>query len=406
MATVKAFNGVRYAKKNITAEICPPYDVISPEEKENLKKASENNMVKLELSDAEGSKNKYEQASVLFKDWLAKGILLQENKPSLYFYEQEFIDHGRKMVRRGFFAALKIENPHGGAVKAHEKTLSAPKEDRLNLLKAVEANLSPIFLLFNDDNNGIVNLCKEIAKKEPSSVASDKEQTNHKLWVVDDEKIIEEVEKTLKDKKTFIADGHHRYETSWNYLQYIKGIKEDFSDTKEYGYVLAFLCPMEDEGISIWPTHRVIEEPANLEENIEKYFNVLPGEDFHKMQNEKVQPILVYKDGKCRTLVIKDTELLKKAMPDNCEAFRNLGVSILHNILIPKEQVPADRYVYVKDENEAVELAKKTNKIAIMVPATPVESIKEIALNNENMPQKSTYFFPKLASGIVIHRVC
>ena len=189
-------------------------------------------------------------------------------------------------------------------------------------------------------------------------------------------------------------------------MQYIKGKDSNFSDTKEYGYVLAFLCPMEDEGISIWPTHRVIEEPKNLEENIEKYFNILPKEDFIKLQKEKVQPIMVVKDGNYRTLVIKDTELLNKAMPENCEAFRNLGVSILHNILIPKEQVSADKYIYIKDENEAVELAKKTNKIAIIVPATPVEAIKEIALNNENMPQKSTYFFPKLASGIVIHTLC
>ncbi len=406
MATIKAFNGVRYAKENITNEICPPYDVIGTQEKEDLKKASQYNMVKLELSDAEGGKNKYEQANVLFKDWLSKGILIQEDKPSLYFYEQEFIDHGKKMIRRGFFAALKIENPHGGAVKAHEKTLSAPKEDRLNLLKAVQANLSPIFLLFNDDNSKIINLCKEISSQKPAAVACDKEQTNHKLWVIDDEKIIKEVEDSLKDKKTFIADGHHRYETSWNYLQYIKGIDENFCDKKEYGYVLAFLCPMEDKGISIWPTHRVVAEPANLEENIEKYFNVLPKEDFAKLKNEKVQPVMVYKNGTYRTLVIKDTELLKKAMPENCEAFRNLGVSILHNILIPKEEVPADKYVYVKDEKEAVELAEQTKKIAIMVPATPVEAIKEIALNNENMPQKSTYFFPKLASGIVVHRVC
>mgnify|MGYP002624828176 CR=1 FL=1 len=172
----------------------------------------------------------------------------------------------RKMVRRGFFAALKIENPHGGAVKAHEKTLSKPKADRLSLLKAVKANLSPIFLLFNDDNKKMVNLCKTISKKKPTSVATDKEKTAHKLWVIDDEKIVKEVEKTLKNKKTFIADGHHRYETSWNYLQYIKGKDKKFSDKNEYGYVLAYLCPMEDSGISIWPTHRVIEEPKNLEE--------------------------------------------------------------------------------------------------------------------------------------------
>lgn len=406
MAIIKAFNGIRYSKSNITNEICPPYDVISSEEKAKLKAKSKYNMVQLELSDPKGKRNKYAQASFLFKEWLAKNVLIQESKPALYFYEQTFIDHDKKMIRRGFFAALKIENPHGGAVKAHEKTLSKPKADRLSLLKAVKANLSPIFLLFNDDNKKMINLCKKISKKKPVSVATDKEKTAHKLWVIDDEKIIKEVESSLKNKKTFIADGHHRYETSWNYLQHMKARDKNFSNKSNYGYVLAYLCPMEDSGISIWPTHRVVQAPSNIEENIEKYFNVLPQKDFAKLQKEKIQPILLFKDGKYRTLVIKNEALLKKAMPKNCKAFRNLGVSILHNILIPHKQVTADKYVYITDEKEAISLAKKTNKIAILVPATPVETIKEIALNNENMPQKSTYFFPKLASGIVIHKSC
>lgn len=403
MAIVKAFNGIRYSKTNITKEICPPYDVISPEEKKNLKKSSKYNMVQLELSDPDKNRNKYAQSNFLFKQWLKDGSLIQDEKPALYFYEQIFKDHGKKMIRRGFFSALKLENPHGGAVKAHEKTLAKPKADRLSLLKAVKANLSPIFLLFNDDKKKIVSICKNIAKTKPSATATDKEGTYHKLWVITDEKIIADVTKTLATKKTFIADGHHRYETAWNYMQYMKSKDKKFSDKKEYGYVLAYLCPMEDPGISIWPTHRVISAPAGIEENIAKYFDILPQSAFNKMQKAKIQPVMIFKDGKYRTLTVKNPALLKKAMPDRCSAYRNLGVSILHSILIPN--VPADQYVYVKSEKEAVSLAKKTKKIAILVPATPVEAIKEIALNNETMPQKSTYFFPKLASGIIIHSV-
>lgn len=403
MAIIKAFNGIRYSKTNITKEICPPYDVISPEEKKNLKKSSKYNMVQLELSDPDKNRNKYAQSNFLFKQWLKDGSLIQDEKPALYFYEQIFKDHGKKMIRRGFFSALKLENPHGGAVKAHEKTLAKPKADRLSLLKAVKANLSPIFLLFNDDKKKIVSMCKNIAKTKPSATATDKEGTYHKLWVITDEKIIADVTKTLATKKTFIADGHHRYETAWNYMQYMKSKDKKFSDKKEYGYVLAYLCPMEDPGISIWPTHRVISAPADIEENIAKYFNILPQSAFNKMQKAKIQPVMIFKDGKYRTLTVKNPALLKKAMPDRCSAYRNLGVSILHSILIPN--VPADQYVYVKSEKEAVSLAKKTKKIAILVPATPVEAIKEIALNNETMPQKSTYFFPKLASGIIIHSV-
>lgn len=405
MAEIKAFDAVRYAKDNITNYICPPYDVIGPEEKARLQKLSPYNIVNIELSDAKGKKNKYVNASRLFKEWENEGILKRDCKPAYYFYEQIFEDHGIKMTRRGFFAALKLENPHSGkgAVKPHEKTLAKPKADRLKLLKAVKANISPIFGLFDDGKKNIVELCRKIAKRRPEATARDKEGTFHKLWVVDDEEMIENIEKNLANKKIFIADGHHRYETAWNYSQERKSKDKKYSSSKPYNYVLAYLCPMEDPGISIWPTHRVIEEPENLEENIEKYFDVHPSGDFAKLSKKELQPMLIYKDGKYRTLTIKKESMLKKAMPDKGKAYRNLAVSALHYVLMPG--IDASEFTYVKDDKEAVVLAKKTGKIAVIVPATPVESLQSISLSNEMMPQKSTYFYPKLASGIVIRTV-
>jgi uncharacterized protein (DUF1015 family) len=147
----------------------------------------------------------------------------------------------------------------------------------------------------------------------------------------------------------------------------------------------------------------VIEEPKNFEENIEKYFDVRPLIDFAKLSKKDMQPMLVYKDGKYRTLTVKKEAMLKKAMPDKGKAYRNLAVSALHYLLMPG--VDASEFIYVKDDKEAVVLAKKTGKIAVIVPATPVESLQAISLNNEMMPQKSTYFYPKLASGIVTRTV-
>lgn len=405
MAEIKAFDAVRYAKDNITNYICPPYDVIGPEEKARLQKLSPYNIVNIELSDPKGKKNKYVNASRLLKEWESEGILKRDCKPAYYFYEQVFEDHGIKMTRRGFFAALKLENPHSakGSVKPHEKTLAKPKADRLKLLKAVKANVSPIFGLFDDGKKNIVELCRKIAKRRPEATARDKEGTFHKLWVVDDEEMIENIEKSLANKKIFIADGHHRYETAWNYSQERKSKDKKYSSSKPYNYVLAYLCPMEDPGISIWPTHRVIEEPENLEENIAKYFDVRPSGDFAKLSKKDPQPMLVYKDGKYRTLTVKKEVMLKKAMPDKGKAYRNLAVSALHYLLMPGAD--ASEFIYVKDDKEAVVLAKKTGKIAVIVPATPVESLQSISLSNEMMPQKSTYFYPKLASGIVIRTV-
>ncbi|MCL2390875.1 MAG: DUF1015 domain-containing protein [Endomicrobia bacterium] len=402
MAEAKPFNAVRYSKKDITSLICPPYDVINDEEKKKLQKLSPYNIVRIELSDPKGKKNKYANAADIFKAWIDEGVLKRDEKPAYYFYEQVFKDKGVKMTRRGFFAALKLVDPHSGkgAVKPHEKTLAKPKADRLKLLKAVKSNISPIFGLFDDGKRVVVELCKRIAKRTPSATAKDKEGVFHKLWVVTDEKILKGVEKYLSAKKMFIADGHHRYETAWNYSREKKAKDKNYSEDKAYNYVLTYLCPMEDPGISIWPTHRVIGEPKDLEANIEKYFDVHPSKDFQKLSKKEIQPLMVFKDGKYRALTIKNEDILKKAMPDKGKAYRNLAVSALHYVLIPG--IDASEFTYVKNDKEAVTLARKTGKIAVIVPATPVESLKAISLNNEMMPQKSTYFYPKLASGIVI----
>jgi uncharacterized protein (DUF1015 family) len=211
------------------------------------------------------------------------------------------------------------------------------------------------------------------------------------------------LEKYLLNKKIFIADGHHRYETAWNYSQERKEKDKHYSQYSDYNYVMSYLCPMEDPGISIWATHRVIEAPDNLESNIEKYFDVHLAKDFQKLSKKEIQPIMIFKDGKYRVLTIKKDDFLKKAMPKKSKAYRNLAVSALHYVLMPN--IEASEFTYVKDDKEAVLLARKTGRMAIIVPPTPVQSLKAISLSNETMPQKSTYFYPKLASGIVIASV-
>ncbi|MCL2389310.1 MAG: DUF1015 domain-containing protein, partial [Elusimicrobia bacterium] len=401
----KPFNGIRYSKKNITNLICPPYDVISPLEKVKLKKLSKNNAVSLELPDAQGKKNKYANAAALLEEWLEEGVLEQDSEPAFYFYEQTFKSGGVKKSRRGFFAALKLENPYNGSVKVHKKTLAAPKADRLSLLKAAKANLSPIFGLFEDNKLTAVNICKSVAKRAPQTTAKDTDGTTHKLWAVCDADIVTEIEKLVAGKKMFIADGHHRYETAWNYFCDRKKKDPKFFENKDYGFVMAFICPMEDPGIAILPTHRVVKEPKNFESLIEKYFDVLGEKCYPKLAKSSsgIQPLLVYKKGKYRTLMLKKDADLKKIMPKRCKAYTELAVSILHAILISGAE--AADCVYVKDAKEAAATAKKTGKIAVIVPATPIEALKEIALNSEIMPQKSTYFYPKLASGVVIRSV-
>jgi uncharacterized protein (DUF1015 family) len=405
MTEIKAFRALRYAKEVVTDFICPPYDVISLEEKKRLKKLSPFNVVNIELPDPDGKINKYRNAASLLKLWQNDNVLVRVDKPALYFYEQIFEEVGIKMTRRGLFAALKLDNPNskGSSVKSHEKTLLKPKIDRLKLLKATKANISPIFGLFDDERREVMDICNKIAKRTPEMTARDGEGTFHKLWIVIDKEIIEAVKKCLSSKKIFMADGHHRYETAWNYSQERKEKDRFYDPEVGYNYVLAYLCPMVDPGISIWPTHRVIEAPVDLESNIEKYFDVHPTKDFQKFSKREIQPIMIFRDGKYRVLTVKKESFLKKAMPDKGKVYRSLAVSVLHYLLVPN--VAASDFTYVKNDKEAVLIAKKTNKIAIIVPAVPIGHLRNISLNNEMLPQKSTYFHPKLASGMVVRTV-
>ncbi|OGS18618.1 MAG: hypothetical protein A2219_02115 [Elusimicrobia bacterium RIFOXYA2_FULL_50_26] len=401
MAKIKPFHGIRYNDGDISKFICPPYDIISASAKDNLMKASRENLVRIELPEAVGGANKYQSAARLFNDWRGKNVLTEDKTPALYFYEQAFADKGRKMTRRGFFAALRLENPHKGSIKPHEKTLSKPKEDRLKLIRAVRANISPIFGLFNDPAKRVVKLAGNISKTKPLSFAKDKDGVTHKLWRADDARTISSIAGMLDKLQIFIADGHHRYETAWNYSLERKKKDKNFSQAAGYNYVLIFVCPVQDPGLSIWPTHRVVALPDDFEERIAQYFNVLPAKKFATLSHGSPQPLLVYYKGRSRTLTVKNSKLLSAAMPDKCAAYRNLGVSILHSLLIPA--LAADQFTYVKSEKEARSLADKRNHAAIMVPSTPIEAMKEIALAGQAMPQKSTYFYPKVATGMVIH---
>jgi len=403
MSVIKPFRGIRFSGNDISKLICPPYDVISGGEKDRLKKISLHNMVRIELPDPADYRNKYENAAHLFASWLKEGVLRKEKGSCLYFYEQNFLDHGKKMTRRGFFAALKIENPFKGNVKPHEKTLSKPKEDRLKMLKAVKANISPIFGLFHDKKRKIVNICSKLSKTKEDSFSKDPEKTAHRLWVVNDNKTIKTAASVLKSNKIFIADGHHRYETSWNYLSERTKKNKRISADAACRNVLIFLCPIEDKGLSIWPTHRVVVPPKGLEKRIEDYFDILPKEKFKALLIKRPQPLLIYKDGKFRTLIAKDRAVLDAAMKGKCRAYKNLGVSILHSVLIP--DVLPENITYVKDDKQALRLARSKKRAAFIVPPTPVKAIKEIALCGQTMPQKSTYFYPKVATGQVIHSV-
>ncbi|MDR0915154.1 MAG: DUF1015 domain-containing protein [Endomicrobium sp.] len=404
MAELKPFKALRYKWHVLSDVICPPYDIISNEMKNDLVNISKFNMVNIEVPIASTTQaNPYIQASNLLHSWQIDKILLRDQKPSLYFYEQIFEHNGIKITRRGFFSLLKIDN---NFVKQHEQTIEKHQTDRLDLLRTTKANTSPIFVLFEDTTNVIVNICIEIAKKLPQAIARDHNGTFHKLWVIYDEKIIYLILEYFRSKIVFIADGHHRYKTACIYknTEMLKNANSIVNTKHPYDYILAYFCPMEDPGILILPTHRVLDIPLNIEQTITKYFDIYnTTRDFNKALyklSDDTQSLMVFLNGTFRIITIKKKSLLKQFMPNKSQSYRNLAVSILHNILV--QNLKATQFIYVKSDKEALLLARKTGKMAVIVPSVPIKCLKDISLHNEMMPQKSTYFYPKIASGIVI----
>ncbi|MFC1566239.1 DUF1015 domain-containing protein [bacterium] len=421
MAKIVPIKGITYNQKkaNIQDVTAPPYDVIDPKEQNQLYKKSVNNVVKLILG-KESKKdtkknNKYTRASKYFHDWVKKGILEQDSEPCLYFYRQDFKFEGKKYSRTGFICGVKIEPLFKGTVYPHERTLSKPKADRLNLMRACSANFSQVFSLYEDKNKKIETIIKKIAKRKPHVDFVDNHKERNRVWKVSDASIIMSIQKLMTNKKLFIADGHHRYETALNYSKEMKGKNNGLSD-----YVMMFLCSMENPGLAVFPTHRLVnlnKMTLNvLLEKLAEYF------DIKKIARNKMDTLMkkeftkgnisfsLYDGKSIYFLVLKDKNSLKKIIKGS-KAYCELDVAVLESLVFEdvlkfsKKDIAEQKYLkYVKDLGQTLKMvkSKKFDVGFVMNPPT-VKQIESVALNLETMPQKSTYFYPKLLSGLVLN---
>lgn len=397
MAIIFPFKGIRYNTKkikNISATISPPYDVISDKEEKWLRRFPYN-IIHIELPKGTGGTgfqpvktDRYQKAAQKLSLWQKKNILIRDSEPLFYVYEQIFNLEGKTYQRRGIFVSLKIE-PWRKTVKPHEKTLSKPKEDRLNLLKACQTNISPIFGLFSDTSKAFQKIVTKITQQKPEIKIRDYQNIQHRLWVLKDKTIQKRIQKLLKPKPIFIADGHHRYEVSLEYARVMK--KDNFWRT------LMYLCPLEDEGLIILPTHRqVVVSPKfdlkNFLSLVEKNFSIRTFSDSEKMLR------LVNKSRYSYGFYIGGKEYYLLTYKKKTS---QLAVELVHQLLI---NPIAEKITYTKNAREAIIFARQSpRQSAFFLPPTPIEAIKKTALAGKTMPQKSTYFYPKLATGIVLH---
>ncbi len=421
MPEIKAFNGYRYNPKTIRdfkKVLAPPYDVISKKEQEALYKNDPHNVIRLELGkDLPGdnaSENKYTRARHYLSDWIEKNVLIRENEPAFYVYRQSYPEKGKTKVRIGFIAAMKIDEK---AVLKHENTLAAPKADRLNLIKETRTNLSPIWGLYEDKPKTIYQALLKATRQKPI-VSIKVDGVGHELFCLTDHTGVETIQKAMKSKPMFIADGHHRFETACNYRRFAESQKDRAAHSA--GFVMTYFSDCTNNPFTIYPTHRLVsfddkkidvlkklETLGSLRKvgSLKAVLSVLE-KDSGQLQKISYDFGVFYK-GAYYLLSLKP-ELVKKIPQNN--PVESLDVAVLHRAIVEpifgiKKIEKSQEIDFTRDANDAVMRVKDGSfKVALFLRPTSLEQMLLASKKGLKMPQKSTYFYPKLLSGLVFHR--
>lgn len=426
---IKPLNAIVYnqEKVNITDVIAPPYDVISDKYRDELEARSEFNFVKLILAnnstDLNDKNNRYNEAYKNYKKWLDEGILVKTDKPCILYVIQNYEKNGKKITRKGFIARNRIEDFSTKNILPHEYTMGGPKEDRLNLTKKCKANFSQVFLVYSDPQKQIENAIDYTQK--PFIDVTDDLGVQNIVYKIDDETTISLIQKVLSDKTCLIADGHHRYETAMNYRNFVNS--PDANDPTKF--VMSYFTNLEDD-LLIFPTHRILTrwvEPYVLLEKVKKYFDVIDftfdGKNKKEVKAQFLQAIEdesknqismgLYMKNVNKFYLLKLRENVNSILDEYevPEVLKSLDLIVLHKTIISKElgytqeeQMAQDGILYIKQEDEAFDMIDMGKAEASFIMAYPkIQDIKRISEAGERMPQKSTYFYPKLLSGIVIN---
>jgi uncharacterized protein (DUF1015 family) len=414
MPDIQAFRGIRYDLGHVGSlgqVVAPPYDVIDETQQKQLYERHPANIIRLILNRPEPGDDenaRYARAARFLNNWQLEGVLFTEPDPAIYVYHQQFDYRGQTFVRRGFMCRCRLERLGEGKIFPHEDTLPGPKKDRLALTRACRANLSQVFGLYPDpDNEAQRILEQEIVGKTPLE-ATDDLGTVHRFWPVTNAEIITRLTAAMGPKPVFIADGHHRYETACNYRDEVASSRElDVNDP--LNFVLMYLNSMGDPGLIVLPTHRLFRgmppiDSDELTARLGDYFDVRPageGSDVADMAWREIDSkrdqgtMAFFTQEDERWVIARFTERGRQKMAEvaseRSEAWRGLGVGILHR-----------RYVHLIKEVVDGLNTSEFQLAAVVLPAS-IEQIREISELGERMPAKSTYFYPKLLSGLVIN---
>jgi uncharacterized protein (DUF1015 family) len=431
MPEIAPFIGIRYNLERIgdaARVVAPPYDVISPAEQDALLARHPQNCVRLILDkerpgDTE-TDNRYTRAAAALNEWLATGVLEEDPKPAMYAYEQQFDWEGRRFTRRGFLTALRLSPFGKGLVFPHEFTLPGPKADRLALMKATGANLSPIFGLFPDDDGGVAATLAPVWRRKPAVDITDEKGVRHRLWVVTDAKTLGALARLMAPKPLYIADGHHRYETC---CAYAKWVDEEGKATGDLHRFCLMMCvAMNDQGLAVMPTHRLLSGLGDL--SADALVDALAADfDVKELAQGERTPgamtatlaslfarhafgLVAERGRRAWVLTLRDEAVLDRRPGAASRDWRRLDVAILADLIIDETLTRRlGRHVAIAYDHEAESTWKAVEtgacQLAFLVNSTPVERVQAIAAGGERMPPKSTFFYPKLLTGLVFRRL-
>jgi uncharacterized protein (DUF1015 family) len=434
VAEIHPFRGLRYNQSIIGDPgqvICPPYDVISPQLRQELHHRSEYNFIRLEdgweLPNDTAANSKYTRAAATLTEWLEAGVLQPEEKPAVYVHDHYFTYENREYRRRAIISCVRLTEWEDKVVRPHEGTLSNAKTDRLSLLWALQANTSPILVLYEDSGRQIAALLEKTAGQSPVINTGDIDGERHVLWAITEPAALAELAGFLTDQPLYIADGHHRYESALNHQRERRACTPAADPDEPFDYVMMNLLDFNDPGLLILPPHRLVKgiPPTSLNtlcDRLTTFFDVetmplelesIPSQldDFLTADTGETRLVIYGPERDCIfKLKLRDPEAASRMMPAfHSDLYKNLAVSVVQHVLLEKLlDLDIDSVVldYCYDRRQAIERVKEREfQLAVLLGPMPSQTIKDIADIGERMPRKSTYFYPKAPSGLVLYRM-
>ena len=429
MAFVYPFQGYRYNRKivaDLSRVVTQPYDKISPELQDEYHRRSPFNAVRITLSLEKRTNpdTEYGEAGSTYRKWLNEKVLLQDPIPAIYAYYQKYIHEGREKVQKGFITLLDLQGSEAGIIP-HERTLAAPKQDRLRLLRSIESNEDAVFMLYSDSRLKVNRIMdRSIDNCPPDTDVRDDYGVQHRLWAITDAAKLKEIQDAMQSQKLFIADGHHRFETSVNYMKECQECNWIAAGIESFDKRM-ITCFNIADGVTILPTHRLIRDLPEFDvryflKAIEKHFEVKETSSrkdlFDQMRQDRDRTVLGFYPENSKTfyfLRLKEEAKDDALFQNYLEAYRSLDVSVLHILLLEhylgineSKLVSQSNVDYKRDVGSCIELVDQGKYQAVFfLNPTTAEQMQHVALQGERMPQKSTDFYPKLLTGLVFMKM-